>query len=193
MAQRRLLKRIGYGLAALFALACVVSAQADRLQFANVVKASLVFHDDFNPTNHYPHVLKVFLRLDNVHDSDVTWVANVVTGIHAELLDTDGKPVPLPPQAGSVQSNPSHFNLPYGSRMDWLITLGGVSMMGDATNQYALMIGCQGWLIPIKSAGSYSLRIRLYGQPWADLLPRDPLGKPELLLDLPPIKLKITK
>jgi hypothetical protein len=78
------------------ALACALSARADQLQFANVVKASLVFRDDFNPANHYPHVLKVFLRLENVHDSEVSWVANAVTGIDAELLDADGRPVPHP-------------------------------------------------------------------------------------------------
>lgn len=174
-------------------LLCALSALAGDLPFSNVVKASLLFRDDFDPARRYPHILKVFLRLDNVHDSEVSWVANGVTGIEAELLDANGKPVPNPPTGASIQSNPRPFNLPYGSRLDWLITHGGVSMAADATNKYALVIGRQGWLIPIESAGSYSLRIRLRGFPWAsDLLP-EKRGQPKLLLDLAPTKLQITK
>ncbi len=174
-------------------LACAFSARAEPLRFANVVRASLVFRDDFNPANHYPHILKVFLRLDNVHDSEVSWIANVVSGIDAELLDANGNPVPNPPTVASIQSSLSAFNLPHGSRLDWLITHGGVSMMGDATNKYALVIGGRGWLIPIETAGSYSLRIGLRGFPSTSALLRERLGEPKLLLDLPPAKLEISK
>lgn len=174
-------------------LVCAVSAIADDVQSSSVVKASLVFRDDFDPARRYPHILKVFLRLDNVHDSEVSWVANGVTGIDAELLDADGKPVPHPPGAASIGSNPRPFNLPFGSRLDWLITHGGVSMGTDAANKYALIIGGQGWLIPIETAGSYSLRIRLRGSPWTSALLRGQLGRPKLLLDLAPAKLEITK
>ena len=152
-----------------------------------------MFRDDFNSANHYPHVLKVFLRLENVHDSEVSWVANAVTGIDTELLDADGRPVPHPPTAASIPSNPRPFNLPYGSSLDWLISHGGVSMMADAANKYALVIGRQGWLIPIETAGSYTLRVRLRGHPWTSALSREQLGQPKLLLDLPPAKLEITK
>jgi hypothetical protein len=176
------------------ALACADSARADRLKFANVVKASLEFRDDFDATRrYYPHVLKVFLRLDNVHDGEVTWVASNVACIKAELLDADGKPVPRPPFASSIQYNLRPFNLPYGSRLDWLISHGGISMAADSTNKYALMIGGQGWLIPKESASSCSLRIRLFGRPWSSHVPRDEWGQLELLLDLPPTKLEIGK
>jgi hypothetical protein len=174
-------------------LVCALSAIADQLQFSNVVKASLVFRDDFDAARRYPHILKVFLRLENIRDGEVSWVANAVTGIDAELLDADGKPVPHPPTAASVQSNPRPFNLPYGSNLDWLISHGGDSMMADAANKFALVIGRQGWLIPIDTASSFTFRIRLRGHPWTSATSRAQLGQPKLLLDLPPAKLEITK
>jgi hypothetical protein len=66
-------------------------------------------------------------------------------------------------------------------------------MMADAANKYALVIGRQGWLIPIETAGSYTLRVRLRGYPWTSALSREQLGQPKLLLNLPPTKLEITK
>lgn len=170
----------------------VSSARADQLQFSNAVKASLVFRDDSNPSNHYPHLLQVFLRLENVHDSEVSWVANLVNWVDAELRDADGKAVPPSPGAGSILSSARPFRLPYGSRLDWLITHGGVSMRGDVTNQYALVIGGWGRLIPIATAGSYSLHLRLRGFPWTNSLLLDERVKPGLLLDLPPAKLEVT-
>ena len=138
------------------ALVCALSARADEIQFSKVVKASLVFRDDFDATRRYPHILKVFLRLDNAHDSDVSWVANSTNGIEAELLDTAGNPVPQTPSAASILSNSHPYRLPFGSRLDWLVSHGGISMMGDAKDKYALMVGGRGWLIPIEMVGSYS-------------------------------------
>jgi hypothetical protein len=166
---------------------------ADEIQFSKVVKASLVFRDDFDAARRYPHILKVFLRLDNAHDSGVSWVANSTVGIKAELLDGAGNPVSHPPGAASIQSNPSPYRLPYGSRLDWLISHGGVSMAGDFKDKYAIIVGGQGWLVPIETAGSYTLRIRLYGQPWTDTVTRGEARQLKLLLDLPPAKLEITK
>jgi hypothetical protein len=174
-------------------LVCALSAIADELQFSNVVKASLVFRDDFDATRRYPHILKVFLRLDNDHDSDVSWVANAKSGIEAELLDAAGNPVPQGPKAASIQSNPYAYMLPYGSRLDWLISHGGISLMADAKDKYALIVGSRGWLIPIETAGTYSLRIRLRGLPWTRTFERAELRQPKLLLDLPPTKLEVTK
>jgi hypothetical protein len=166
---------------------------ADDIQFSKVVKASLVFRDDFDATRHYPHILKVFLCLDNAHDSDVTWVANSIEGIKAELLDAAGKPVPQPASAFSIRSNSHLYHLPFGSRLDWLISHRGISMMGDAEDKYAIMLGGRGWLIPIEKAGTYSLRIRLRGLPWATAAKSRNAGELEVLLDLPPAKLKIIK
>jgi hypothetical protein len=152
-----------------------------------------VFRDDFDAPRRYPHILKVFLRLENVYDSDVLWVANSTTGIEAELLDAAGKPIAQDPKAYSIQSNESAYLLPFGSRLDWLVSHGGISMVGSATGKYALMIGRRGWLIPIETASSYSLRIRLRGHPWTHA--GDPVDARavKVLLDLPPTKLEVTK
>jgi hypothetical protein len=174
-------------------LVCAFPAMAQQVQFSNVVKASLVFRDDFEAARHYPHIIKVFLRLDNAHDSDVCWVANAKTGIDAELLDAAGNPVAQEAQATSIQSNPSAYMLPYGSRLDWLISHGGIALAADTKNKYALIVGSRGWLIPIPTAATYSLRIRLRGLPWTRSSDSAELREPQLLLDLPAAKIEITK
>jgi len=174
-------------------LVCAFSAIADEIQFSNVVKASLVFRDDFDVARRYPHILRVFLRLDNVHDSDVFWVANSVTGIGAELQDANGNPVPEATGFASVQSNPYAYLLPYGSRLDWLVSHGGVTMTDDAKDKYALMVGSHAWLIPIKTARSCSLRIRLRGLAWTRTAESADLQQPQLLFDVEPTKLEVAK
>lgn len=174
-------------------LVCALSARADEIQFSDVVKASLVFRDDFDAARRYPHILKVFLRLDNAHDSDVAWVANSTTGIEAELLDAAGKPVAQGPRAGSIQSNESAFLLPFGSRLDWLVSHGGISLVGNATDKYALVVGGRGWLVPIETASSYSLRIRLRGLPWTRAGESVDAHGLKILLDLPPTRLEVAK
>ena len=166
---------------------------ADELQFSNVVKASLVFRDDSKPTEFYPHVLRVFLRLQNAHDSEITWVANDRIGIHAELLDADGKPVKQPTSMASIQSNSTAHRLPYGSRLDLLISSsGGITLMGDRANSYALIIGSRGWLIPANALETYSLGITVHGIPWTEsVLPRERPNK--VLLELKPTKITLTK
>jgi hypothetical protein len=166
---------------------------AEEIQLSNVVKASLVFRDDFNATRHYPHILKVSLRLENGFDADVFWGANATENIEAELFGPDGKPVPQPPGAASIESNQSAYLVPYGSRLDWLISHGGVSMVGDIKNNYALVVGSRGWLVPIEKAKSYSLRIRLRGVPWARTVERADVRPLKLLVDLPPAPLEVTK
>ena len=174
-------------------LICALSANADEIQFSKVVKASLVFRDDFDVTRRYPHILKVFLSLDNAHDSNISWVANATNGIEAELLDAAGNPVPEGPQAASIQSNACAYLLPYGSRLDWLISHGGISLAGDAKDKYAVIVGSRGWLIPIETASTYALRIRLRGLPWTSNIGRTDMTQAKLLLDLAPSKIKITK
>jgi hypothetical protein len=180
-------------LATVLTLVCALPARADEIQFSEVVKASLVFRDDFDAVRRYPHILKVFLRLDNVHDSGVPWVANSTTGIEAELLNAAGKPVAQGPQAGSIQSNDSAYLLPFGSRLDWLVSHGGISLVGNATDKYALMVGGRGWLIPIETATSYSLRIRLRGLPWTRAGDSVDAHDLKVLLDLPPTRLEVIK
>ncbi len=177
----------------LFGLICALSAKAGEFQFSNVVKASLIFRDESYVTRHYPHVLKVFLRLDNVHASNISWVADAAIGIEAELLDAEGKSVSQAPQFVSIQSNACAYLLPYGSRLDWLISHGGISFKGGDKDKYALIVGGRGWLIPIKTAGSYSLRISLRGLPWTNRLWDIPPSNLNLLLDLPPTKIQVAK
>jgi len=176
-----------------------IASSADEHSFAKAVKASLVFQDSSDPENKFPHVLKVYLRLENIHDSDVTWSGDKVTGIEAELLDSVGKPAPQPPGRGtgfSIICGTDLFVLPYGSRLDLLISHGGVSMRQDLKDSYILVVGGHGWIIPIADAKSYFLRIRLHGRPWVrhgDRIPLDmDAAKSPLLIDLPTTSINVT-
>ena len=176
-----------------------IAASADENSFAKAVKASLVFQDSSDPENKIPHLLKVYLRLENIHDSDVTWSGDNVTGIVAELLDSAGKPAPQPPARGggaSIMFSTKLFMLPYGSRLDWLISHGGISMTQDANDSYILVVGGHMWIIPIADAKSYFLRIRFHGRPWVRSgasIPLDMKAKESpLLLDIPPTSINIT-
>jgi hypothetical protein len=180
-------------LSTVLTLVCALPVKADEIQFSDAVEASLVFRDDFDASRRYPHILKVFLRLDNVYDADVPWVANSAMGIEAELLDAAGKPAAQGPQAGSIQSSESAYLLPFGSRLDWLVSHGGITLAGKAMDKYVLMIGGRGWLIPIDAAPSYSLRIRLRGLPWTRAGDRVDARALKVLLDLPPTRLEVTK
>ncbi len=174
-------------------LLCLLSVGAEENSFSNAVKASLLFQDDTTFASGYPHNLKVILRLENIHNSDVFWVANSVMGIEAELLDIRGNPVPSPPSGVSVTSNFNSYLLPYGSRLDWLVSDSGIGMVGDVRDKYALMLGTNGWLIPIASASEYSLRLRLRGLPWTRTALQNGARILPLLLDLPATKLQITQ
>lgn len=171
-------------------------AKAEENSFAKNVKASLVFREEINGANGYPHFLKVYLRLDNIHDSQITWITDQVQGIKAELLDASGIPVPQPPSACSIQSSSDLFLLPYGSSIEWLISHGGVSMTGDIKNNYAVTVGGHGWLIPMNSAASYRLRISLFGLPGVRPGDRDAqeIGHRTFksLINLPPTVISVT-
>lgn len=190
-------------LPAVLIVAFSLPAIAEEAQLSKDVKASLVFRKDTRTDGHYPHVLRVFLRLENVRESDVSWVTNGRSAIEAELLDSAGKRVV---HRGfvfvSVQSSFQAYRLPIGSRLDWLISHGGVTLLGSAKDdfalgaedKYALIVGCRGWMVPIETAGTYSLRIRLRGHPWRDeATADDDVPKLPLLLDLPPAKIKVVE
>jgi hypothetical protein len=144
---------------------------AGQIQFTNVVKATLMFREESVPSAHYPHLLHVYLCLENKYDSDVIWVCDSVDDVEAELLDAKGNPVPQPAGAMSIQSNPSSYRLPYGSRLDWMVSLnGGISMFHDpkktdGKEECALIVGARGWLIPRDSLASYPLKLRVKGWP----------------------------
>ena len=168
-------------------LASTAVVMGEDLQFSNAVQLSLIFRDVYDAKSFYPHTIQVYLRLDNVHDADVTWTANAIADIEAELLDAAGKPVPNPPQAASIQYSSRSFMLPYGSRLDWLISHGGVSMADDTKGKTALVVGSRGWLLPMNSLSKDSLRIKLRGVPWERKVEK------KLLLDIPPTPLQLTK
>jgi hypothetical protein len=174
-------------------LLCALSATADEGLLSGPIDASVVFRDDFEAGRRYPHTLQVFLRLENVHDSDVSWVSNKVTGIEAELLDAAGKPVPGPSQAASISFSSDAFLLPFRSRLEWLVSHGGISLIADASDKYALMVGGRGWLIPIEEAFSYSLRIRLLGVPWNRTVEGASHEQFKVLLDVPATKIELSE
>jgi hypothetical protein len=178
----------------------VTCAKGGENAFGKFVKGSVYFRDEFDATSRYPHILRVYLRLDNIGDSSLPWVSNNLEGIKAELLDAAGNPVEMPPSASSISFGTQLFLLPYGSRLDWLISHGGVSMAGDAKDKYAVMVGGHGWLIPIATAASYKLRISWYGLPrvgagnrTADKIARG-MDHPKFvsLLSLPPTRINVT-
>ena len=161
-----------------------------EVQFTNVVKASLVFREESIPSGDYPHLLRVFLCLENQHDSDVSWVCNS-TEVEAEVLDRAGKPVPCPPSLSSIPSNAYGYLLPHGSRLEWLISHGGISMRGQIKEQCALIVGGRGWLLPRDSLSSYSLRLRLRGWPWTRDERITPTGGQRILFEVPPTSIVV--
>jgi len=182
---------IGLLLALLFAS----TAMAKEYPFSKQLKASLVFREDTEEMKHYgyPHVLLAYLCLENKNYCVVFWAGDSI-GVEAELFDSKGKPAALCSGAASIGSGFSHYWIPYGSRLDWLISHSGITLQGDRKKSYALIVGGRGWLIPIDSVESYSLRIRLLGIPWEKNGNFDDLFKhQEILLEVPATKLKITK
>jgi len=157
--------------------------------FSKTLKASLLFE---LPPDDSPY-LRVYLRLVNERDGDVTWMCDSIYGIEAELLDAAGKTVPQPPFGASVTSTTVDYLVPYGSRMDWLISHGGISGVGDFKKSYAIEVGGRLWMIPKASVNSYSLRVRLNGVPWLRSDVENMKLNEKLLLDLPPQKIVISR
>jgi hypothetical protein len=160
------------------------------LEFTNIIKATLVFKEESNSYPDYPHKLLVYLCLENRHDSSVYWYCNSVLDVETDLLDSNGKPVPQTGGFASVPSNAETYLLPYHSRLEWMLNHGGVTMLGEAKDKYALVVGSRSWLIPTNSFSSYSLRVRVRGWPWSDHAPPGaPRGK--VFFEVPPTQLVI--
>jgi hypothetical protein len=163
------------------------------LKFSDVIKASLIFETEHDQSEHYKNLIKVILRLENTHDSDVSWVSQGLLSFHAELLDEKGAPVRMPPTMASILSNPCSYVIPYGSRLDWLISArGGISMSGNIESDYALIVGSRGWLIPAEKLESYSIKITFYGFPWRR---NSDIENPQYqkMMEIPLTKIKIQK
>lgn len=174
-------------------LAIISSSWAfgDQLQLTNTVKASIEFREESKESAHYPHLLLVYLRLENLHDSDVTWVCNSVSDIDAELFDSKGNSVAPPPSAASITSNERAYMIPYHSQLDWMIAHQGISMMGDLKNSCALMVGGKGWLIPRDSIASYSLKFTIRGMPWTQHVTTAVKRDRAVLFEMPLTTIKI--
>ena len=98
---------------------CALTAMADEIQFSKVVKASLVFRDDFDATRRYPHILKVFLRLDNAHDAFVAVDAGYLAAIASDFLGASGTFVARYHAVTHTVSVALTFRLPnFPSRLD---------------------------------------------------------------------------
>jgi hypothetical protein len=164
-------------------------AKAEPVVFSKVIKVSLIFEV---PPDGSPY-LRIYLRMVNGYDSDVTWGCNSVMGIESELLDSAGKPVPQGPTAASITSNNVCYLIPYGSRLDWLISHGGMSGADESGKSYILEVGGKLWSVPKNSVGSYSLRIRLTGVPWMNSEEQYNSAREKRLLDLPPQKIVISQ
>ena len=148
---------LAVGLTLLFS----VPAMAQSYPFADRLKASLVFHEEPDALEKYgyPHVLLVTVHLKNVGNHELRWSADPLD-IKAELLDSKGHPVQQGPSFASITSSCEEYSLSSGASLDWLISNGGISM-GDGKDQYALMVGGEGWLIPMKTVETYSLHVRI--------------------------------
>jgi len=170
---------------------------ADLIDIGSVTQATLVFEDDFDPARRVPHVLKVFLRVRNTHDSAVSWVANSVRDIEAELRGPNGVPAPSPDEmvVVSIGSSDGEFVIPYGSRLDWLISHGGISFTDskDLNGQLAVMVGGKVWLVPLDNANSYALQVRVHGNPWGRSGDAPRPDNVELLFDVPPTNIKLAR
>lgn len=139
-------------------------------QFTNLVAASLTFREAPNPLPDCPNLILVYLCLDNRWDTDVSWTCDAVADVQVEVLDSMGKPIPQRHGGASILHNDHGYWLPYGSRLEWLISHGGIShgpMKTDAQANCALSVGGGGWEIPRASLPTCSLRLRVQGRPWS--------------------------
>jgi len=159
--------------ATLLALSWCSTLLGDEPNSTNLVKASLVFRSQSSSQQYaYPHIVRVYLCLENQADKDVTLGFNYIEDIQVEVLNHDGKP-PRPPafMAGSVQSNPDAYTIPHHSKYELEISHGGVSMGHWKTNtntvnqEYALIVGGGNWLIPTNEIQSYTMKATVRGWP----------------------------
>ena len=173
-------------------LTVISSLGGESIQLNDIVKARLVFEKISDPARFYPHILLVYLELDNKHDSQITWVCNQVTDIEATLQFPEGYTTSNGMKVVSIQSNPYSYMLPFGSSLKWLLSHGGVSMVGDKEHSYALVIGGDGWLIPEDILPMCFLQIRVNGVPWERSTSTAANFPPTMLFETPltPIILK---
>ncbi len=171
--------------------------EGERRPFSSEVKASLVFREASLVYGKetalqewgVPYFLLVYIRLENISPIDASWSCDSCMDIEAQLLDSRGVPVPQAPTLSMIPSNMEGYHLHRHDRLDWMISVNGVSPQGDTANQYVLAIGNRAWLIPRDSISTYSLKLTVRGIPWIDKVSSEieqnlPHNFP-ILLDLP--------
>ena len=67
-----------------------------------------------------------------------------------------------------IRSSMQGRHLHCHDRLDWMISVNGISPQGDTVNQYVLTIGNKAWLIPRDSISTYSLKLTVRGIPWTE-------------------------
>ena len=176
-------------------LLIVTYSFAEQFQLDKVASATLTFEETHDPNAAYTRIVHVYLNITNEHDSTVSWLCNPVRDIEAELILPQDTTLPNTPSATSIQSSDTQFSIPYGSTLKWLISHGGISMMGDRDNCYALMVGGRGWLIPSNILSSCALKIKVRGEPWRNSIRTLEHRQRELLFDISetPIRIKIAE
>ena len=159
-------------------------SMGEQTEFPKLVEASLRFEQYAGASTHYPNLLIVYLQLKNLHDSNLTWACDPIIDIEIEVIDSSGEPLPKPLSAASIGCNTMGYMIPYGSQLDWMISHGQLSMIGDVEQSYALMVGSEGWLIPKDKIESYSVKMTVRGMPWSK--DADSRGrKKTVLFDIP--------
>jgi hypothetical protein len=163
-------------------------SRAESALFSKIVKASLVFEEPLDG----PY-LRVYLRLEDVGYSNISWSCDSVFGIEAEMFDANGKPMHDAAVAESIVSGRVRYLLPAGSKLDWLISHGGMSGVDPTGKNYAVEVGGKIWWIPKDDTRSYALHVRLTGVPDADSADEPGPGREKRLVDLPAQKIVVNK
>lgn len=176
-------------------LSFVSHISAEQLSLDNATSATLTFEEQIDPNGSYSRVVLVFLNITNEHDSTISWICNPVRDIEAELILPKDITLPHAPTFASIQSSDTQQVIPYGSTLKWLISHGGISMIGDRGHCYALIVGGSGWLIPSDIVSSCALKIKVRGEPWSKSTQTREKQQRELLFDVSetPITIKIAE
>ena len=192
-ATRTILVVLFFACAALMLAWMVSEITKENPYYGRFVKTSLVFRENLADKRDNPLALNAYLRLSNVITSDVFMIVDPVDGIQAELLDADGKAVPEDVHFVSIRASPVLIHLPRATHRDWLIPNDLVQVNGESKDKYALIVGSHGWLIPVTNLGSYSLRIRFRGDPYARTVLGYDHRKTKLFLEVPATKIEVSK
>ena len=137
-----------------------VYAQVDSPSFAKSLKASLIFERSPEEPSH----LHVVLHLVDLSDRTLTWSMNRIGGVDAQLFDPSGKPTAIPKGGmdADLVSGPETFTIGPHGKLDVLISHNyGISVVENPAGRYFVEVGNRLWFVPIATAASYTLHVRL--------------------------------